>query len=293
MPKNLEQWPTTRYLTLNDGAILAYTVLGEEKTDQLPLVLICGMYMTKEDWRPFCDDLARTRRVLIFDNRGIGHSRHPRRSSFFTLHTMASDTIALIEHLAWRDVAILGFSMGGMVAQIIASLDPPQFRLHHLILAATSCRLPSSRKAYHIGVRASLLFAARGSFTREAALRFAKEFLHLQYTRSFVNRHPEIFNMRFASFTRRRRPIPTIFNQWRAIHDFNVASKLVELRVPTLIIHGTHDQMVAYEEGKRLAALIKGANLHTVHRGGHMFFDHEPEIVAVINRSLRGDQSKL
>lgn len=102
-------------LKVERGIVLAFSVLNAESS-AAPLVLICGMSATCEDWRGVQTLWARERPVLIFDNRGLGESSATESYAFGAL---ASDVYALITHLGWgrqRPVHILGHSMGGMIA---------------------------------------------------------------------------------------------------------------------------------------------------------------------------------
>lgn len=65
------------------------------------------------DWLPLAEHLAQTRPVLVFDNRGIGGSRVPpeKEDENYTCEDMAQDVIDLVNHVGWKDIDLLGFSM--------------------------------------------------------------------------------------------------------------------------------------------------------------------------------------
>ena len=99
-----------------------------------PLVMIMGYPLTMEYWNPrFVDALARHYRVVIFDNAGIGDTQ--RLPGPLTIDAMARQTGALIDALHLSRPAVLGWSMGGMIAQALAVLDPSQ--VSRLVLGAT------------------------------------------------------------------------------------------------------------------------------------------------------------
>ncbi|KAF8517151.1 hypothetical protein BU17DRAFT_67076 [Hysterangium stoloniferum] len=86
--------------------------------------------------------------VLIFDHRGIGLSTYstPEKNDKITLELMARDLLALLTYLGWKEVDIIGFSMGGVVAQQLLLLPfhaedptPLPFRVHHVLLTGTLC----------------------------------------------------------------------------------------------------------------------------------------------------------
>ncbi len=93
---------------------LYYELYGEGK----PLVLIAGYTGDHMFWSLMLDQLAKKFQVLIFDNRGIGQTKD--KGASFTLDTMADDTIALTEQLGLVKPHIIGQSMGGAIAQLIA-----------------------------------------------------------------------------------------------------------------------------------------------------------------------------
>jgi pimeloyl-ACP methyl ester carboxylesterase len=99
-----------------------------------PLVMIVGYPNTMEDWDPrLVNALARHYRVVIFDNAGIGATQ--RLPGSLTIDAMARQTGALIDTLRLSRPDVLGWSMGGMIAQALAVLDPSQVR--RLVLCAT------------------------------------------------------------------------------------------------------------------------------------------------------------
>ena len=114
------------------GATLGYRVAGTGT----PLVLIPGSSNTMAEWDPgLLDSLARTHRVIIFDNRGAGTSTGS--VAHLTISLMAHDTEQLIARLTRGRADVLGWSMGGYVAQKLAIAYP--HRVRRLVLASTDC----------------------------------------------------------------------------------------------------------------------------------------------------------
>ncbi|MGA2013887.1 MAG: alpha/beta hydrolase [Solirubrobacteraceae bacterium] len=116
-----------------DGATIGYRVLNPAARGT-PLVLITGYGATMAEWDPaFVARLAAHRRVIMFDNRGMGNSTGP--VGRLTVAVMARDAAELITALKLRHPDVLGWSMGGFIAQQLA-LDEPGL-VHRLILAST------------------------------------------------------------------------------------------------------------------------------------------------------------
>ncbi|MGH3152981.1 MAG: alpha/beta fold hydrolase [Streptosporangiaceae bacterium] len=111
------------------GAV-GYRVVGSGP----PLVMVMGYSGTMEVWDPrFVDALAKRYRVVIFDNAGIGQTQA--LPAPLTIDAMADQTSALIDALGLGRPDVLGWSMGGMIAQTLAVLHPAQ--VHRLVLCAT------------------------------------------------------------------------------------------------------------------------------------------------------------
>lgn len=114
-----------------DGTRFAYRELGPRSG--VPLVLLHHFTATIDDWDPrVLDGIAAERHVVIFDNRGVGGTggRVPR-----SVEAMAQDALSFIQALGWEEVDLLGFSLGGFVAQVIATSKPHLVR--RLVLAGT------------------------------------------------------------------------------------------------------------------------------------------------------------
>lgn len=139
-----------------NGIELAYDSFGE--ADAAPILLIAGLGTQRIRWsKPFCQDLAgRGLFVIRFDNRDSGHSTHFSRAPApdfaammagekpripYTLDDMAADALGLLEALGMERAHVIGRSMGGMIAQIMASGHPER------VLSLTSIMASSGNPA--------------------------------------------------------------------------------------------------------------------------------------------------
>ena len=102
------------------GVDFAYRELGP-KTG-VPLVLVTHLAAVLDNWDPrVVDGLAARHRVITFDNRGVGASTGTTPK---TIQAMATDAVTFIRALGLAEVDLLGFSMGGMIAQVIVQDEP-------------------------------------------------------------------------------------------------------------------------------------------------------------------------
>ncbi len=125
-------WRTapTRTITVG-GTPFAYRELGPRTG--VPLVFLHHLTAVLDDWDPrVIDGIAAKRHVIAFDNRGVGASGG---SVPHTIDEMAADAVAFIRALGYEQVDLLGFSLGGGVAQVI-TLEHPEL-VRRVILAGT------------------------------------------------------------------------------------------------------------------------------------------------------------
>jgi len=123
-----------KYVTATDGALIAYDTFG--KKEGVPLLLIQGLGTDSRGWALQRIALGRRYRCIAFDNRGVGASTnapHP-----FDLEQMARDAISVLDAEDVATAHVMGASMGGVIAQIVAVRHGE--RLRGLVLACTAAR---------------------------------------------------------------------------------------------------------------------------------------------------------
>ncbi|MDE3069207.1 MAG: alpha/beta fold hydrolase [Acidobacteriota bacterium] len=238
-----------------------------------PLLLIMGMSGTYLHWdEVMLGELRERFEVIVYDHRGVGESA--RVSQPFTISELAQDAIGLLEALGVGEAHVLGFSMGGMVAQELVLSRPELVRT--LTLASTYCGGPGSRPAGSETV--GKLTSAMASGDREAALRAAWE-----VNVSERMAQDDAAYARFAGIAERRRvAVAVVMEQMRAIVAHDTSGRLPAVRKPTLVIHGTADAMVPVSNGEMIAGLIEGSRLELLEGAAHMFFWEEPERAATL-----------
>src|SRR3954447_1452594 len=158
----------TRTITAG-GVTFAYRELGPQTG--VPVVFLTHLAAVLDNWDPrVVDGIATQHRVITFDNRGVGASSGSTPNS---IRAMARDAVTFIRALGLEQVDLLGFSMGGMIAQVIAQEEPRLAR--KLILAGTG---PAGGEGIKNVTRVSNLDMIRGLLT----LQDPKQFLFFTRT---------------------------------------------------------------------------------------------------------------
>src|SRR5438094_4228534 len=144
--------------TINVGGVeFANRQLGPDTG--VPVVFLTHLAAVLDNWDPrVVDGIAAKHRVITFDNRGVGSSSG---STPTTIQEMASDAVTFIGALGFDQVDLFGFSMGGMIAQVIAQEEPGLVR--KMILAGTG---PAGGDGIDKVTRISYLDTARALLTR-------------------------------------------------------------------------------------------------------------------------------
>lgn len=257
----------TRTITAG-GVTFAYRELGP-KTG-VPVVFLHHLAAVLDNWDPrVVDGIAARHRVITFDNRGVGASTG---STPRTIQAMAKDAVTFIRALGLERVDIHGFSMGGMIAQVIAQ-DEPQL-VRKLILTGTG---PAGGEGIKSVTRLSHLDTVRGLLT----LQDPKQFLF--FTRTANGRRAgKQFLARLKERTHDRDKAISLTAygaQLKAIHRWGLEQPhdLSVLHQPVLVANGESDRMVPTQNSVDLARRLPDADLVIYPDAGHggIFQFHE------------------
>ncbi|WP_406281131.1 alpha/beta hydrolase [Nocardia sp. NBC_00881] len=256
--KSYQNAPTR---TVSDGGVnFAYRELGP-KTG-VPVVFLTHLAAVLDNWDPrVVDGIASKHRVITFDNRGVGASTG---STPNTIQAMAKDAITFIRALGLTEVDLLGFSMGGMIAQVVAQ-DEPQL-VRKLILAGTG---PAGGEGITNVTRISHLDTIRGLLT----LQDPKQFLFFTRTPN-GRRAGKEFLARLKERTHNRDKAISLKSygaQLGAIHRWGLEqpSDLSVVRRPVLVANGESDKMVPTTNSVDLAGRLPDSELVIYPDAGH------------------------
>jgi len=251
-----------------DGTVFAYRETGLR--DGMPLILLNHWGAVLDNFDPrIVDGLARRHRIIAIDYRGIGASGG---TAPVTIDAMAGDVIALMDALGCAKVDLLGFSLGGFVAQDIVRKAPG--RVRRLILTGTG---PAGGPGIDQVGTVSWPLMVKGVLTR----RDPKTYLF--FTATANGRHAaEAFLERLKErrTDRDTGPTPRAFlRQLKAIKAWGrqTPQDLGSIRIPVLVANGDSDIMVPTRNSHDLAHRIPGAQLVIYEDAGHggIFQYHE------------------
>jgi 3-oxoadipate enol-lactonase len=243
------------FTVATDGTRLHYEVAGP--ADGEPLLLIQGLGVDLKGWAAQRYALSRRFRLVMVDNRGAGRSDKP--GGPYDLEVMAGDAVAVLDAEGIDAAHVMGASMGGVVAQILAVRHPA--RVRSLVLACTAC--------HHHGWRVELLESwaelaeTKGmrALTGEAIRWLVGPRHHVRFRVPFGLIGPIVLNIPAHAFAAQARAIT-------AMSD-DVRDELRTITVPTLVIVGTQDILTPLADSEELADLIPDAELSIVSGAAH------------------------
>jgi pimeloyl-ACP methyl ester carboxylesterase len=279
MPHNAPSPSPEQIASLPTGMDLCYQTFGDPGDEALLLVMGLGGPMTW--WDPdFCQMLAdRGFFVIRYDNRDTGRStkvsgrinRRKIAASFmglkpqtpYSMQDMADDGFALLDHLEIDAAHVVGISMGGMIVQTMALSQPKR------VLSLTSIMSSTGRRTvgWQDPSLLPLLMASRHS--REDYIETSAKLWRLIGSPEYPDT-TETIRERAAETWDRGISRAGVMRQMGAILTQPDRSRaLRSLRVPTLVIHGTHDKMVHVSGGRATSQAIPGSELLLVPGMGH------------------------
>ena len=228
------------------------------------LVLIRGLGSNLTAWYEQVPEFAKQFRVVVFDNRGAGRTDKP--DAPYSIPQMAADTAGLLDALKIDRIALLGISMGGMIAQEFALAH--QERLSCLVLACTHFGGKEAVGAAPPVIEA--LVAAEKANPEQRKLQIRSSFTEnaIANRREIIEKYEKV---------RAQYLIPPFAyqRQLQAVMGFDASARLGTLRVPTMVMTGTDDILVPPQNARLIAGRIPGAILKEL-PGSHLFFTEYP-----------------
>ena len=259
----------------NGDVNIAYRVVGDQNAE--PVVMIMGLSASHKIWHSELIEgiVNGGYRVVLLDNRDVGESTRIEKrgrlwlawqllkyriglrvKSPYSLKDMAKDSIAVLDELEIEEAHIIGASMGGMIAQMVAYDFPERTRSLISIMSTTwAPHLPPPGREQEQGI----------SDMNESSAEQTKDLEKIGFYPSALP------------------------NQVTAMLSGGDRTKQVEMiSAPTLVLHGADDELLSLEHGEHTAEVISGAKLKIYKNMGHSLPDHViPEMVSDIVDHLR------
>ena len=270
----------TKMMSAANGIDYVYREIGEKTP---ALVLLQHFRGNLDNWDPaLVDALADDRRIVTFDNAGVGGSTGTTPS---TITQMAHDAIAFLDALELGPVDLLGFSIGSFVAQEIALIRPAVVR--RLVLASSAPRGAAGMHGW-----APEVIGAVG-----APARSPDGYLGVFFTHSDASRQAGVETLGRLSARRDDRDTQTTSQtrqaQYDAVCEWGIPNhgqlqRVSAIGVPVFVANGDGDPMILPHFSHLLAGLIPQAQVKIYPDAAHGFlFQHHAEFARDVNAFLR------
>jgi pimeloyl-ACP methyl ester carboxylesterase len=266
-------------VTARDGIEYAYRDLGE---GDIPLVLLQHFRGNLDNWDPaLVDALASSRRVVAFDNAGVGATTGTTPN---TIEAMAHDAIAFVEAMSLQRVDLLGFSIGSFVAQEIALIRPDVLR--RVVLASSAPQGAAGMHGWAPEVIGAVgqpesnpqgyldVFFAPSTESREAGQQAAARI----FGRTTDRDEPTTWQTRQAQYD--------AVCAW-GIPNHSLLERVGAIDLPVFVAGGDRDPMILPRYSHLLAGLLPNARLTIYPDSAHGFlFQHHSRFAADVNAFL-------
>jgi len=243
------------------GASFAYRELGKQNGGT-PVVFLVHLAAVLDNWDPrVMDGIAAKHHVIAFDNRGIGASSGSPSNS---MEQMADDAVVFIKAMGLQQVDLLGFSMGGMIAQEIALKEPRLVR--KMVLAGTG---PAGGEGISSVAWVTFYDMFRGFVTAQDAkqfLFFTRTPAGIEAGKAFLERLKERKEDRDKEIS-----VSAFMAQLQALRSWGnkAPADLSVIRQPVLVVNGDDDRMVPTPNSRDLARRLPNSQLVIYPDAGH------------------------
>ncbi|QZY28514.1 alpha/beta fold hydrolase [Nocardioides coralli] len=268
------------FAPVNAEVELCYQTFGDPSGE--PVLLVMGLGGPMTWWDPeFCAMLARRGRYVIrFDNRDVGRSsrgtgrvtRPALIRAFtgrsvrppYTLSDLGADAFGLLDHLGLASAHVVGISMGGMIAQVMAIDAPQRVRSLTSIMSTTGKRTVGWQHPRLL----PLMLGSRGTDRETYALQSAKAWQVIG-SPAFPQAMDDTLTRARDTFDRGVSASGVLRQMLAILAEPDRGPRLRGLRIPALVVHGDADRMVHVSGGRATARSIPDAELLVIEGMGH------------------------
>ncbi|WP_033262117.1 alpha/beta fold hydrolase [Amycolatopsis vancoresmycina] len=262
-----------------NGLELEYDTFGDPADP--PLVLVMGLGAQMITWEDdFCALLAgRGHFVVRYDNRDVGlstwldHLPPPDLAALaagdlssapYTLSDMAADAVGLFDALGIGRAHVVGASMGGMIVQQLAIDHPDRLRSVTSIMSTTGDPAVGQAEPWALA-----LLTRPPASTREQALADSVEGYRKLGSPGYPDDEAFLLAKAQLHYDRARHPVGTLRHAAAVVASGDRTSRLRDVRLPALVVHGDADPLIDVSGGKATAEAIPGAELVVIPGMGH------------------------
>jgi pimeloyl-ACP methyl ester carboxylesterase len=255
---------------LNAGAVsIDYELRGEGP----PLLMINGFRRSRVVWLDaVLKPLAERFQLVLMDNRGTGRSDKPQDGC--SIEAFADDCAGVIAALGLPRVHAFGVSMGGMIAQRLATRHPD--KVHGLALGCTNCGRGGSILAEKRIGELLRLVPNDTLDAREVARRQEEAY----YMPGFRASQRAVIDGLYELVNQNPTPPHAVQGHLSAIDAFAACADLPRIKAPTLVIAGEGDPLIPAENSRLIASRIRGAKLVLLPDASHFFWIEKPQETA-------------
>ncbi|MED1013451.1 alpha/beta hydrolase [Bacillus mycoides] len=256
------------------------------------VLLIMGAMCSMVYWdEEFCQQLADTGRYVIrYDNRDVGRSTtYEPGSSHYTVVDMADDVVGVLDAYHIDEAHIVGMSLGGMIAQIVALRNPQRILSITLIASSIFGSDDNNRNLPPIDEKI-LAYHANGAKLNWSDEESVANYLVAGSALLCGSKHKFDEKRAYKQVEKeikRANNLLSMFNHSLLKGDDSYEGKLKGINIPTLVIHGTEDTVLPYEHGLALVNEIPHALLLPLEGSGHEIHcdDWDHIINAILNHT--------
>ena len=254
-----------------NGQRLHYLRRGEGE----PLLMVLGLSGNHLHWGdPFLSQIESGFDAIAYDHRGIGHS-DPCPGGY-SIADLADDGVALLEALELDSAHVMGVSMGGMVAQEIALRHPDRVRT--LTLGCTYAGGEGSaltdpaivQRMMQLFMSGRMGEAMQEMYRYNVSEQFARDPANLETFKRIAAQLPATLDVLLAQF--------------QAVQGHDTSLRLEQIRMPTLVVHGSEDRILPASNAYAIAERIPDSRLEIIDGVGHLFWWERPEQAAQLVR---------
>ncbi len=271
--------------TTANGITLEYETYGDAKNPPLLLIMGLGAQLTLWPIELVEALVARGFHVIRYDNRDIGLSQKFTQAGMpnfkrvalmrlfglrarlpYRLSDMAADAVGLLDALGIQQAHVVGASMGGMIAQLVAATYPTRVLSLTSIMSTTgNRRMPPAKPE----AMAALMNRPPADATAETILPFGLNIARAIGSPAYPGAEDKLKARIARDFNRSFHPTGAGRQLAAIVDDGDRRARLRNVTAPTLVIHGADDPLVPVQGGRDTAASIKGAKLLEIPGMGH------------------------